>query len=168
VLFGNQSSTWSQLNNGLPQGSVLAPILFKPYMSDLPSSSLNLFQYADDIALTHQARKFDECEIHLEEGLETLSKFFHYWRLRPNPSKSEVCVFHLGTQDANRKLTVQFDNTLITHVDHPKYLGMTLDRTLSYKPHLEKTGIKVNSRVNLVRKLSGTKWGAEAHTLRTA
>jgi hypothetical protein len=110
-------------------------------MSDLPSSSLNLFQHADDIALIHQARKFDECEIQLEEGLETLSRFCHKWRLRPNPSKSVVCVFHLGTHDANRKLNVQFDNTLITYVDHSKYLGMTLDRTLSYKPHLEKTMI---------------------------
>jgi hypothetical protein len=43
----------------------------------LPSSSLNLFQYADDIALTHQVRKFEECEIYLEVDLETLSRFFH-------------------------------------------------------------------------------------------
>jgi hypothetical protein len=48
------------------------------YMSDLPSSSLILSQYADDIALTHQARKFEECEIHLEEGPKTLSRFFHH------------------------------------------------------------------------------------------
>jgi hypothetical protein len=71
---------------------------------------LNLFQYADDIALTHQAKKFEEFEIHLDEGRETLSRFFHQWRLRPNPSKTEVCVFHLRTHDAKRKLTVQFDN----------------------------------------------------------
>jgi hypothetical protein len=117
----------------------LATILFNLYMLNLPSTSLNLFQYADNIVLTHQARKFDECEIHLEKGLETMSRFFHQYRLRPNLSKTEVCAFHLGTHDAHRKLTVQFDNDpLITHVDHPKYLGMTLDRTLSYKLHLEK------------------------------
>jgi hypothetical protein len=95
VFLGNQSSIWRRLNNGLPQGSILALILFNLYLSDLPSSSLNLFQYADDIELTHQARKFEECEIHLEEGLETLSRF-HQWRLCPNPSKTEVCVFHLA------------------------------------------------------------------------
>jgi hypothetical protein len=102
---------------------------------------LNLFQYADDIALTHQARKFEECEIHLEEGLETLSRLFHQWRLRPNPSKIEVCVSHLGTHYANMKLTVQFDHTQITHVDHPKYLRMTLDRTTERFPknHIWKT-----------------------------
>jgi hypothetical protein len=68
----------------------------------------------------------------------------------------------------NRKLTVQFDNTLITHVDYPKYLGMTLDRRISYKPHLEKSGMKVNSRVKLIRKLTGINWGSRAHTFRTA
>jgi hypothetical protein len=46
-------------------------------------------------------------------------------------------VFHLETHDANRMLIVQFDNTLISHVDLHKYLGMTLYRTLSYKPYLK-------------------------------
>jgi hypothetical protein len=149
VFLGNQSSRWNRLKNDLPQGSVLAPILFNLYMLDLASFSLNLFQYADDIVLTHQANKFVKCEIHHEEGLETLSRFFHQWRLRPNPSKTQVCVFHLGTNNANRKLTVQVDNTLITHDDHPKYLEMTLDRTLSFIPHLEKTRIKMSSCVKL-------------------
>jgi hypothetical protein len=44
VFLGNQSSRWRQLKDGLPQGSILAPILSNLYMSDLPSSSLNLFQ----------------------------------------------------------------------------------------------------------------------------
>jgi hypothetical protein len=61
---------------------------FSSIMLDLPFSSLNLFQYADDIALTHQARKFEECKIHLEEGFETLSRFFHQWHLCANPSKN--------------------------------------------------------------------------------
>jgi hypothetical protein len=95
VFLGNQSSRWRRLNNGLPPGSALAPILFNLCMSDLPSSSLNLFQYVDDIA--YQARKFEECEIHLEKGFEILSRFFHEWSLRPNLSKTEICVFHLGT-----------------------------------------------------------------------
>jgi hypothetical protein len=104
-------------------------------MSDLSSSSLNLLQYADDIALKHQARKFEECEIHLKESLKMLRSFFHHWRLRPSKTQGSI----LGTHYANRKLTVQFDNILFTHVDHLKYLGMTLDldRTLSYKTHLE-------------------------------
>jgi hypothetical protein len=66
---------------------------------------VNLFLYADNIALTQQARNFEECEIHIEEGFKTQRSFFHQWRLRSNPSKTEVCVFHLRTHNANRKLT---------------------------------------------------------------
>jgi hypothetical protein len=107
--FFNQTNRWRRLNNGIPQGSVLAPILFNLYMLNLPSSSLNLFQYAEN------AKSI------LKKALKLWVDFFKQWRLRSN---QKVCVFHSGTRNANRKLTVQFDNTLITHVDHPKYLGM--------------------------------------------
>jgi hypothetical protein len=87
-----------------------------------------------------------------------LNQFFRRWRLQPNPTKTEMCVFHLTNQDANRKLKITFDSTEIQHVDHPKYLGVTLDRS-----HLEKTALQVN----LIRKLAGTNWGCDADTLRT-
>src|SRR5215469_12595506 len=48
------------------------------------------------------------------------------------------------------------------------YLGITLDRTLSYKVHLTKTAAKLKSRNNLLSKLCGTTWGADAPTLRTS
>ena len=48
------------------------------------------------------------------------------------------------------------------------YLGVTLDRTLSYKQHLTKTAAKITTRNNLLQKLTGTSWGASAHTLRSS
>jgi hypothetical protein len=74
-------------------------------------------------------------------------------------------VFHLNTHAANKQLNVMFNGTSIKHVDHPKYLGVTLDRTITFKSHLDKPAKKVSSRVNLVRKLAGTKWGSNAQTL---
>jgi hypothetical protein len=68
-----------------------------------------------------------------------------------------MCVFHLNTHAANKQLDVMFNGTSIKHVDHPKYLGVALNRTLTFKSHLEKAAKKVSSRVNLVRKLAGTK-----------
>jgi hypothetical protein len=79
-----------------------------------------------------------------------------------------MCVFHLNTHAANKQLDVMFNGTSIKHVDHPKYLGVALDWTLTFKSHLENAAKKVSSRVNLVRKLAGTKWGSNAQTLRTA
>ena len=55
----------------------------------------------------------------------------------------------------------------LKHDFTPVYLGVTLDRTLSYKTHLSKTAGKLKTRNNLLSKLAGTTWGAGTHTLRT-
>jgi hypothetical protein len=137
-------------------------------MSDLPSTAAKVFQYADDIAVTYQAKTFDKCENNLEADIKVLTQFFHRWCPQPSPGKTEMCVFHQNTHGANKQLDVMFNGTSIKHVDHPKYLGVTLDRTLTFKSHLETAAKKVSSRVNLVGKLAGTKWGSNAQTLRTA
>jgi hypothetical protein len=137
-------------------------------MSDIPITVSKQSQYADNIALTCQANSFAECETTLEADLDKLDEYFRTWRLQPNPSKTESCVFHLNTHEANRQLDVIFTGTEIQHVEHPKYLGVTLDHTLTYNTHLTKTSKKVSACLNIVRKLAGTDWGAGAETLRKA
>jgi hypothetical protein len=60
VCLGVKSSRWRKLNNGLPQRSVLAPILFNLYVFDVPSTLSKQFHYADDIALTFKADSFSD------------------------------------------------------------------------------------------------------------
>ena len=56
----------------------------------------------------------------------------------------------------------------LTHCNLPVYLGVTLDRTLSYKAHIENTKNKVGTRNNIIRKLRNSKWGATPTTLRSS
>jgi hypothetical protein len=105
VFLGDKSSRWRRLNNDLPQSSVLAPILFNLYMSNIPITVSKRFQYADGIALTFQANSFAECETTLEAHLNKFAEFFQRWRLQPNPSKTESCVFYLNTHEANKRWT---------------------------------------------------------------
>jgi hypothetical protein len=95
--------------------------IFKLYMLDLPSTAAKVFQYSDDIAVTYQAKTFDECENNLEADSEVLNQFFQRWCLQPNPGKTEMCGFHLKTHAAKKQLDVMFNSTSIKHVNSPKH-----------------------------------------------
>lgn len=168
VILGSKMSSPRTLNDGLPQGSVLAPLFFNLYISDMPETRSRKFGYADDWVLTTQHRSFGETEATLSSDLASLGTYFRKWRLRPSPNKTETACFHLSNRAANRQLQVYFEDTLLRHNTHPKYLGVTLDRTLTYKRHLENTAAKLRTRNNILHKLCGTSWGSTADTLRTS
>ena len=79
----------------------------------------------------------------------------------------QVTAFHRRNKEANRSLKVEWNRTKLENTPHPKYLGVTLDRTLSYKEHIHNTKMMVATRNNILRKLSISKWGANASIIRT-
>ncbi|KAI5726259.1 hypothetical protein M8J77_025912 [Diaphorina citri] len=168
IIMGDQMSHQKKLNNGLPQGSVLAPLLFNLYLSDIPDTKSKKFGYADDWALATRSENIEETETILTEDLAILHKYYKDWRLKPNATKTEVTCFHLNNQLANRKLNINFANQTLNHNNNPKYLGVVLDRTLSYKIHLKNTAAKLKTRNNIIHKLCGSTWGSSPHVLRSS
>ncbi|UYV64706.1 hypothetical protein LAZ67_3001719 [Cordylochernes scorpioides] len=168
VYLNSKSSKEYTIYNGLPQGSVLSPLLYNWYTHDIPQTTSKKFIYADDTAILAQAKTFEELEIQLNKDLETLHNYFENWSLRLNPAKAVHCCFHLNHHRAERKLNLFINNSQITHSEHPKYLGIHLDRTLTFKTHLTKLKGKLSSRNNILHKLAGSSWGSDANTLRTS
>ncbi|KAL1448639.1 hypothetical protein WDU94_001908 [Cyamophila willieti] len=169
VSLQNKNSRWRTQKNGLAQGSVLAPLLFNIYTNDQPiHEETKQFIYADDTAIAAQGKSFEEVEGKLTRALEKLSVYYGKNLLKPNPSKTQVCAFHLNNFEAKRKLKVVWSGQELEHCYNPKYLGVTLDRTLTYKKHCQNTKMKVSARNNIIRKLTGTSWGAQPHVLRTS
>ena len=166
VEINGKNSSKRILNNGLPQGSVLSCFLYCLYTSDIPNTRSRLFMYADDIAIAFQAKTFEEIERALRADLVRLSFYFSKWRLKPNAGKTVSCVFHLNNRAANRKLRIKFNGMKVKHDKHPKYLGVFLDRSLTYRPQLTSTQKKLKPRINIVQKLAGSSWGCSAKTLR--
>lgn len=122
--------------------------------------------YADDICLATQDRCHDVISSALSEDMAVIADYFQKWHLKLSEQKTVVSCFHLDNHQARKELNVVVDNRRLDHQSNPTYLGVTLDRTLTYKEHLCKLKKKVATRVNLVRKVAGTTWGANAKTLR--
>ena len=166
--LNNERSRWREQKNGLPQKSVLSPILFNIYTNDQPlHNGTRSFIYADDLCVTAQQPSFVEVETTIDESLSELTQYYRSNNLRANPDKTQVTAFHLRNKDEKRTLKVKWNRTYMANTLHPKYLGVTLDRTLSYTQHIHNTKMKVATRNNLLRKLSSSKWGTNASTIRT-
>lgn len=167
ILLNDQSSRFRKLNNGLPQGSVLSCLLFNLYIHDLPPSIARKFLYADDMAYAYQGKTFCDINSVLTRDMAVFVSYCKRWRLIPSNTKTVSTCFHLNNKLAKTQLRVLFDGVQLKHDFEPVYLGIELDRSLTYGKHVGKLRMKLSTRNNLLRKLCGTTWGASATVLRT-
>ena len=132
----SQRSRLRCLKNGVPQGSVLVPLLFNIYTSDLPATISRKYAYVDDLATMHADGDSLVVEGALSKDMATLGEYLQTWKLKFSTTKTVSAVFHLN-KEAKRQLKVNFNNETLPFCYEPKYLGVTLDRSLTYRRHLE-------------------------------
>ncbi|KAJ3584477.1 hypothetical protein NHX12_014972 [Muraenolepis orangiensis] len=151
-----QRSRLRRLRNGVPQGSVLSPMLFNIYIFDLPVTTSRRYGYADDLAIMLHQPTWKAVEEGLNQDMDVLAAYLRSWRLQLSTGKTVSAVFHLCNREARRELEISVENKPLEFQQAPKYLGVRLDRTLSYKQHLDEVRAKVTARVSLIRRLAGT------------
>ena len=161
-----KQSRLRRLKNGVPQGPVLAPLLFNICTYNLPSMISRKFAYADDLALLHCSGNWKDLEETLSQDMSTLSAYLQTWRLKFSHTKTVTAAFHLNNREAKRELKVYNNGRLLLLCPIPTYLGVKLDRSLTFRHHLMALRKKLSSRVTLLRRLVGSGWGAGAKTLR--
>ena len=109
----------------------------------MPDTTSVKLGYADDWVLAHQSKEWSELEDTLSKDITALKQFFDRWYLKMNTSKTVSTVFHLDNHEAHRMLKIQAGNAVLPADKTPKYLGVTLDRCLTYKQHLEECANKI-------------------------
>ena len=171
VLVGNRNfalttdngklSGLRRLKNGVPQGSFLAPLLFNIYIFDLPNIVSRKYAYADDLAIVHANGDWQAVEVVLTKNVTTIGEYLQTWKLKLSTTETVSAAFHLNHKEAKRELKVKCNNEALPFCSEPKYLGATLDRSLTYRRHLESLRKKLTLRVALLRRLAGSGCGAE-------
>ena len=126
------------------------------------------FAYADDLALLHTSGNWKNLEGTLSQDMSTLLAYLQAWRLKLSHTKTVTAAFHLTNREAKRELKVYNNGRLLSFCPTPTYLGVKLDRSLTFCHYLVALRKKLSSGVTLLRRLVGSGWGAGAKTLRIA
>ena len=100
--------------------------------------------------------------------MSTLSVYLQTWRLKLSNTKTVMAVFHLYNREVKRELKVHNNDSLLPFCPTPTYVGVKLDRSLTFRHHLVALRKKLSSRLTLLRQLVGWGWDAGAKTLRIA
>lgn len=160
-LFVSEDGSDSEpidLKAGSPQGSILSPLLFSIFANDIPFEKMGCHasQYADDIGLWCRKRGPKLADTVLQGGLDLIQKWCSKWRIKLSPGKSQVITFTrrptLLLMSPRLKL---FGKILpLANKNQVKFLGITLDRRLTWSPYIDSLIQKCHYRIHAINKIA--------------
>ena len=153
VVIPGVTSNWSSVEAGVPQGSILGPLLFLLYINDIVesiNSSIRLF--ADDTTLYIIVDNPLHAANQLNSDLSKIHQWATNWLVTFNPSKSESIIFSRKRNKPNHP-NVVMDQQPIQEVNSHKHLGFVLSSDCTWHDHLEYIKSKAWTRINVMKKL---------------
>ena len=144
----NRSSQWSSVSSGVPQGSILGPMLFLIYANDISDNiSSQTRMFADDCTLFRKIKCRDDC-IQLQRDLTKIHQWSQTWQLKLNISKCKsLCVSNKKTPPHH---VYSLNNHALEWVDEFRYLGVHINRNLTWSTHTAATTLKASRILNLL------------------
>ena len=152
VSFSGYKSPLNIINCGVPQGSILGPLLFLLYINDLPSIAKNLFMcmFADDTNVFLTGKNLINLEKTMNDELSLMSDWLVSNRLSLNINKTHFMIFCPPRKKPDYSVKLKIENDNIDKVTHTKFLGVILDSQLSWKLHVKYIKGKVCKSIGII------------------
>jgi hypothetical protein len=152
VVIGGEESTIKYTNAGVPQGSILGPLLFLIFINDIVDDLENeIFLFADDASLMNIFEHLLQASASINRDLQRLSNWATTWRVTFSPVKSTFML--ISRKQTKSKPIIRMDNKEIEQVNHMNYLGITLTSNMSWNIQIEKMSSKASKRIGLLFKM---------------
>ena len=168
VVFQNHKSRSFQVRRGVPQGSVLGPVLFSLIINDLLvslPSSVSCSLYADDLTIWSFSPSVPTVVEAAQGALFRLERWSEYWCLPLNPSKCEASFFSMDPHQANLQPNLLLLGSRLRFNPTLTFLGVIFDRTLSFSKHVSSLKAKFFPRLKALRCISASSWGPSKESL---
>ena len=159
VILNGQTSSWRPVLAGVPQGSILGPLLFLIYINDLPNElKSNAKLFADDTSIYTIVKDKNESANILNNDLQLISIWGYQWKMlfNPDPKKPAQEVLFSRKKQLQNHPNISLNNIQVERSGHQKHLGLILDEKLNFKKHVDGAISKVNKGISVIKKLRHT------------
>ena len=159
IKIGEHLTEYFDTKSGVPQGSVLSPILFSIYINDIPinykKNNMNSLLFADDLAYYHIYKKGIKTVCNkINNHLSNLEKWMSKWRLRFAPHKCNYLVFSKNNINESKKLTLSINGITLNYDNNPTFLGIRFDNHLTFCNQVKYLQETCNKRLNVIKILA--------------
>ena len=145
VSVNGSNSNLLSITCGVPQGSVLGPLLFLVYINDLPNASkkLNFYLFADDTNIYCESKDLSNLLKIVNKELRSIKRWLDANKPSLNIDKTNYIIFHSSYRNVPSDSTIKIGKKQIKRVKFVKFLGLLLDEHLSWKYHLSELSKKL-------------------------
>ena len=152
VVINGITSSSREVTSGVPQGSVLGPVLFVIYINDLPDVTSNkTLLFADDTKLFRRVNCVEDCRS-LQHDIMKLEEWAEVWLMRFHPNKCKVMT--IGRSDISYDYVMRDEDKTITleRSEAEKDLGVIVDGKLQFKEHISSIVMKANQKLSMIQR----------------
>ena len=157
VKICDQRTNWLDVERGVPQGSILGPLLFNTLINDIFffSEKCSLFSYADDNVISCAGSSVEEIHHVLSHEINNLLDWFNANSLAVNPSKFQAMLLsNVYTSTSEAELGLVINDTQVNSTDSITILGVIVDNKLNFNDHIYTLCPKTGKKVNALQRLS--------------